>query len=153
MDTSKPDVRPDVQTTKQLASLRQIRAAIEHFHKQEFERVITLAAAAEGLLPPTNDPHLFRDFKRRLTPEEYKELNFNLVINWLKHYNAEDPEPVRISEFEAVIMLVRAITKFIAVYHRSTKGMEDFLTWARSHDYPVPGGSVIVPTKRLRVGH
>lgn len=137
-----PIPQPEVETTKQLASLRQIVGAIEHFYKQEFECVITLAAAAECLLPPTNDPHLFRDLKAHMTPREYKELNLNLVINWLKHYKEKDPEPVVISEFEAVIVLQRAITKFIAVYHKSSKHMEGFLEWAQVHDYPVPGGSM-----------
>jgi hypothetical protein len=141
METPQPDARPEIETMKQLASLRQIGAAIQHFHKQEFECVITLAAAAEGLLPPTNDPHLFRDLKEHVTPEEYKELNFNLVINWLKHYNPEDPEPVKIPEFEVVIMLTRAITKSIALFHKLSRRMEGFLTWARSHNYLVPGGS------------
>jgi hypothetical protein len=125
-----------VKTTKQSAALRQIRAAIEHFHKQEFECTITLAAAAEGLLPPTGDPHLFRDLKRHLSQTEFKELNFNLAVNWLKHHNADDADPVNITEHEAVVLLLRAITKFIAVYHQSTPRLEAFFAWAEEHDYP-----------------
>ena len=67
MDTNKattePEIRPEIETTKQLAALRQITAAIEHLHKREYECAITLAAAAEGLLPPTDEPHIFSDLK------------------------------------------------------------------------------------------
>jgi hypothetical protein len=125
-----------LKTTKQSAALRQIRAAIEHFYKGDLECVITLAAAAEGLLPPTDYPHVFRDLKRLMTPGELKEFDPNLVINWLKHYKLDDPERVVISGFEAVIFLLRAITKFIAVYRQSTPRLEAFLTWAREHNYP-----------------
>jgi hypothetical protein len=37
-----------ITTTKQSSSMRQILAAIDHLHKQEFEAAIKLAAAAEG---------------------------------------------------------------------------------------------------------
>jgi hypothetical protein len=138
MQTREQDNRPEIETTKQLAALRQIVAAIEHFHKQEFECVITLAAAAECLLPPTDGPHLFRQIGGRMTSTEFKKTNLNFLVTWLKHDDPEDPESVVISEFEAVIALQRAITKFIAVYHESSTGMEEFLAWARSNDYSVP---------------
>jgi hypothetical protein len=37
--------------TRQIASVLQINAALEHFHKYKFECAITLASAAEGILP------------------------------------------------------------------------------------------------------
>jgi hypothetical protein len=138
MQTREQDNRPEIETTKQLAALRQIGAAIEHFHKQEFECVITLAAAAECLLPPTDGPHLFRQIRGRMTSTEFKKINLNFLVNWLKQDDPEDPESVVISEFEAVIALQRAIMKFIAVYHKSSTGMEEFLAWARSNDYSAP---------------
>jgi hypothetical protein len=61
-----------------------------------------------------------------------------LVINWLKHYKPEDPDPVVLSEYDAVMTLGRAITKFIAAYHQSTTLMEGFLQWAVSEGYPLP---------------
>jgi hypothetical protein len=69
----------EVETTKQLSSLRQTKAAIAHLHKNELECAITLAAAAEGQLPETTVEHLFR-LLRRMAPQD----DFNLVINWLK---------------------------------------------------------------------
>ena len=43
------------ETTRQLASLYQINGALEHFHEHEFECAITLASAAEGVLPDAED--------------------------------------------------------------------------------------------------
>jgi hypothetical protein len=145
METVQTTAPTRIKSTKQLASQRQIKAAIQHLLKQEFECAVTLAAAAEGLLPPTNDPHLFQDLRKELTPEEYREFNFNLVINWLKHYNPEDPDPVEISEFEAVITIERAITKFNAVYHQSSELMEYFLNLARQRYHSWGSGNSSVP--------
>ena len=47
------------ETTRQLAALYQITAAIEHFHKHEWECAITLAGAAEGVLPDAQDGFCF----------------------------------------------------------------------------------------------
>ncbi len=40
-----------IKTTRKLAAQRQIDAAIAHLHEAELECAVTLAAAAEGLLP------------------------------------------------------------------------------------------------------
>src|SRR6266446_10707820 len=80
MDTNKaatePEIGPEIETTKQLAALRQLTTAIEHLRKREYECAITLAAAAEGLLPPTDEPHIFSDLKEFISPEEFKYLDF-----------------------------------------------------------------------------
>jgi hypothetical protein len=137
MDANQPTPKPEIQTTKQLAAARQIAAAIEHLRKQEFECAITLAAAAENILPPTDKPHIFSLLKKSLSPEEFKELN--LAVNWLKHYKPEDLDPVIIPEAVAVWVILREITKFIAVYHHSAEWMEAFLEWSSTHHgYPVP---------------
>jgi hypothetical protein len=90
----------DVETTKQLSSMRQTKAAIEHLHKGQLECAITLAAAAEGQLPETTTEYLFR-LLQRLKPQE----NFNLFITWLKHPTG--PDKATISEFEAVLVIAR----------------------------------------------
>ena len=43
-----------------------------------------------------------------------------------------------ISRFEAVIVILRAITKFIAVYRQVSPRMDQFIMWARDNGYPVP---------------
>jgi hypothetical protein len=62
-----PEISSDpgklIRTTKQLAATRQIQAAIKHFRNDDYECAITLAAAAEGLLPPTGYPHMFSVLK------------------------------------------------------------------------------------------
>ena len=112
-------------TSKKASAIRQINAAVMHFHKGELDCAITLAAAAEGCLPSTDEPHLFKSLRRY---PEAKDLDFNLVVNWLKH-SSVDPEHIDISEFEATIVVARAITKYIAVYHESTPRFENFLQW------------------------
>jgi hypothetical protein len=75
-------------TSVRLASARQIHAAIDLFHKGEIECAITLSAAGEGMLPPTDKPHFFQKTKELeksipLTEEGAKRAND--IINWLKH--------------------------------------------------------------------
>lgn len=66
----------EIKTSKQEAALKQIRAAISHFRSEEFECAMTLAAAAEGLLPATDKPHIFQILKGKAS-----DLELNLVIN------------------------------------------------------------------------
>jgi len=49
-----------METNKKTSSQNQIEAAIELYHQQKWDCAITLAAAGEGILPPTDDPHYFR---------------------------------------------------------------------------------------------
>lgn len=112
-----------IETTKKLSSLRQIKAAIGHLHKGEFEAAMTLAAAAGGQIPEGVVEHLFRLLRRR-APQE----NFNLFINWLKHPSG--PDSATISEFEVALSIARAIHKFVAVYKVSCKEFEEFSQWA-----------------------
>jgi hypothetical protein len=79
------------------------------------------------MLPNTDDPHLFQVFKEH---PSFREMDYNLVVNWLKHSGG--PETATISEFEAIVTIARAITKFVAVYHQSTDAFECFLR--RAHE-------------------
>ena len=90
----------------------------------EFDCAITLAASAEGILPATEDPHIFKAIRE---DPNAQDIDLNLVINWLKH--PAGPEPVNISEFEATLTIARAISKFIAVFHQSTRRFDEFLRW------------------------
>src|SRR4030088_1501846 len=64
-------------------SLEQIHAAIWHCRNEAFECAITLAAAAEGLLPMTPEPHLFQALTN--SPVARNNFDYNSMINWLKH--------------------------------------------------------------------
>lgn len=116
-----------IETNKQLAALRQIHAAIFFFRKDEFECAITLAAAAEGLLPTTNELHLFKALQ---SSNIFKkgEYDCNLFINWLKH--PIEPDYTVIPEFEVAMIIVRAISKFHVIYKTGSPVMKDFIKWA-----------------------
>lgn len=126
--------------------MRQIHAAIEHLRRGDFECAITLAAAGEGILPPTDKP-IFREKINKVS----KELSTlqgegvtgaNDIINWLKHGEIRDGatgqhkryETATIEEFEAIVTIYRAITKFEAVFEdQKTPQMLGFKKWAGSH--------------------
>jgi hypothetical protein len=88
----------------------------------ELDCAITLAAAAEGMLTTNDDRYLFRQLRSR---SEATDIDFNLVVNWLKH--PEGPDQLHIGRFEAAAVIARAITKFLATYHQSTLRFEGFL--------------------------
>ena len=88
---------------------------------------------------PTDEPHLFSDLKEFIPPEEFKYLDFNMVVNWLKHYKPEHEDPFFIPESEAASLILRAITKFIAVYRQfPPEPMDAFMEWLSIHRYPNP---------------
>jgi len=95
--------------------MRQIHAAIEHLQRGDFECAMTLAAAGEGMLPPTDEPH-FRELARMT--------EVNDIVDWLRHGRMKDKEnrrrgrgqTVAIEEPEAIFVIYRAIAKFDAVF-------------------------------------
>jgi hypothetical protein len=121
-----------IDTTTRVASMRQIHAAIEHLERQDFECAITLAAAAEGMLPSTGDP-FFHQKVRALAASLPKDAEGatgpNDVITWLKHgtYKGEKCESATIDYFECVVTIWRAISKFIATYDDISPQMESWL--------------------------
>jgi hypothetical protein len=119
LQTCMGDKQVYITTTKQRSSMRQILAAIDHLHKQEFEAAITLAAAAEGQITEGAIRHLFRIMRQKLPKTDH-----NKVINWLKHATGEDK--ITITEFEAAIAIARAIHKFVGVYEATQSRFETF---------------------------
>src|SRR5947208_914523 len=97
-----------IETCVRYASMRQIHAAIEHLHRGDFECAIALAAAGEGMLPPTDEAH-FRKLESRWRVDG--------IVNWLGHGetkqtengNNERREAATISEFEVIAVIYRAI--------------------------------------------
>jgi hypothetical protein len=117
------DKESTVETSKKVAALRQIRAAIAHLNKGELECAITLAGAAEGQIPESIMESLFRLIQRKLPGAE-----INKVRDWLKHKSG--PDTATISEFEAALMISSAIKKFVGAYGFSHPDFEKFSTWA-----------------------
>ncbi len=104
-----------IDTCIRYASMRQIHAAIEHLRRGDFECAITLAAAGEGMLPPTEEPY-FRELAAKWRYED--------IVNWLRHGEIKDiengkkeqREPVTITELGTIAVIYRAIAKFDAVF-------------------------------------
>lgn len=124
-------------TNIRFASTRQIHAAIYHMHQGHFECAITLAAAGEGILPDTDDPHFRQKVKaleQKLPKDNKGEIRANAFINWLKHGrvapNEDQIEGATIDRLEVIVTIWRAISKYIAVYGHSTPEMQTFAVWA-----------------------
>jgi hypothetical protein len=130
-----------IDTNVRFASMRQMHAAIDHVNRGDFECAITLAGAAEGMLPNTDEPHFRQKVKALSTSPEIKAeggaTGPNDYINWLKHGQIDRGGPrietAAISEVEMIAVVWRAITKFQATYHYTTSQMQSFAEWAKSH--------------------
>lgn len=120
-----------MRVTKQQASLNQVLAAISLYGHGRFDCAITLAAAAEGILPNVDDPHIFQQLQAK---PNARDLELNLMVNWLKHGRGAEGREVdaaELSDFEAAIIIARAITKYAAVYHQGHPGFVEF--WNGAH--------------------
>jgi hypothetical protein len=56
------------------------------------------------------------------------------MINWLKH--VKEPDKITITGYEAAIVLIRAITKFVAAYSQISPEMDAFLETSREWGFP-----------------
>jgi hypothetical protein len=110
-----------VSTTKKLASKRQIEAAIQHYKKGEFECAITLAHAGENILnkPGSRIISLYERLKEAIVDKDHNELPV-----WLKHSSGSDTKSI--SELEVVVLIQRAISKFVATFDGATSAMKAF---------------------------
>jgi hypothetical protein len=113
-----------IDTTKKLAAQRQIDAAIFHIRHMGLECAITLAAAAERMLPHSEKAYIF-SYLRKTDAYKNKQVNFNKTITWLKHTGEPDDRIIFI--FEAAITVARAMTKYAAVYDDAPSEWIEFL--------------------------
>jgi hypothetical protein len=122
-----------IETTVRLASMRQAHGAIEHAYNGDFECAITLAGAAEGVLPSPGKPFLFEKLKAFAAALPTDE-RVNDIINWLKHATTlkggNRIETANITEVEVIATIARAISKFAAVYDYKSEEMISFIDWA-----------------------
>lgn len=121
-----------IECTTEISSMRQIHAAIEQYGKQNFECSITLAAAAEGMLPATDKPYFHQKVKEisaKLEGLAEGATGANDVITWLKHgtLKGEKCPKAQIQQLEVVVIIYRAISKYMAVYDRPSIQMVSFL--------------------------
>ncbi len=115
--------------------LRQIHDAIDLLHASKLESAITLAHAAQGMLPKTDKPHLGHklDALEKSIPEgEPGARGANDFATWLKHGEVKNVryEKAVISEPEAIVAITRAISKYIAIYGGLSPKMGEFRDWA-----------------------
>jgi hypothetical protein len=102
---------PFIETSVRYASMRQIHAAMDHFHRGDFECAATLAAAACGILPVINDD--------ALPASEARSSRVETVSHWLAHGtildrtgNCRRRESIVIRTAEVGIAIRVAITRF-----------------------------------------
>lgn len=126
----------ELKVTRQLAILRQILGAIRHLRKGELECAITLALAAEGQLPDTDKPYLYKQLKQA-APDLALNGTFNAVRDWLKHFHQSKPDEIEIRLFDVAISVMRATTKFIAIYEKSHPEFQEFFEWCEVEGYKV----------------
>jgi hypothetical protein len=126
--------------TKKEAAQRQIDVAINLLYEKEYESAITLAGAAEGQIAGS-DHHLFAAL-RQVRSAEYdstsqRATHLNETRDWLKHATPHLREMRGIAEFEAWVMVIRAISKYYAVFREETKNMNRLIEWSRARDLPL----------------
>ena len=113
--------------TRKISALRQIEAAIKLFHVDEYESTITLALAAESQLPNDPGPYVYHWFKARVPADIIDR--FNDFRNWLKHHTG--PDEIEITDLDAGFAILRATTKFRAVFGETSPTMDEFSDWIR----------------------
>jgi hypothetical protein len=121
------------ETNIKLASSRQLHAAIVHAGENSIECAITLAAAAEGMLPATDGEHFqkkLKEFAAGLPADAEGATGPNDVITWLKHgtYKGKPCDTATIEEMEVLVTIWRAISKFGAVYDGISPEMNSWIT-------------------------
>jgi hypothetical protein len=125
-------IKDHVDTTRKVALLRQIRGAITCLHDGDYECAITLARAAEGMVPDKKEGSdgkpLIKLMHERLSDEDP-----NLFSNWLKHPRGADRATIPV--FEVVLMILRAIHKFVWYYEETSDHFESFQNWAMLHGH------------------
>jgi hypothetical protein len=111
-----------LEINRQQASLQQIDMAIEMLDRREWACAITLALAAESQLPEPENPYVSDVLRSRFGKDFADRLNG--PRNWLKH--AKDPETTTLHEMDAVMAILRAISKFTSLYRAWSDRMAAF---------------------------
>jgi hypothetical protein len=129
-----------IDTHIRLASMRQINRAIDHCLNGEYECAITLAGAAEGILPKTDKAHFHQKEIELAKSPEIKAAGGNIwpndYYNWLKHGSLIRGGPrienATIPAEESLKWVWRAISKYKAIYDDLSPQMLSFRDWAKN---------------------
>jgi hypothetical protein len=133
-----------VDTDIRVAAMRQLHCAIEHLKEGHYEAAITLAAAAEGMLPEPGKPYLRSAIKQMSKRDDIQgetggSNDPNACIHWLKHGTVDGKrrEAVTIPAEESMVIVCRAINKFHTVYSDMSPQMAAFhavaIRWFETH--------------------
>jgi hypothetical protein len=121
--------------TKKEAAQRQISVAIRMLVAEEYEAAITLSGAAEGMMITGGMPTpLFETLKERRPSDIGTEKEWISYLNdtlyWLKHNS--DQETRGVGEFEAWLMISRALTKYHGTFgEKLQEETEALMGWGR----------------------
>ena len=120
-----------LKVSKVEAARRQAEAAIDAFEKGNFDIAITLAAAAEGMLPDDAAASLWPVMKNNQkaidvfeNPKRWADI-LNQDVHWLKHQTKDYPSALELTAEGASYVVARAISKFDPWSER----MKDFSVW------------------------
>ncbi len=137
-----------------LAAQHQLEGAIHNLFIGNWVSAITLAQAAEGILPQHS---LYPDFMKLKgdvaaklgTTEKVISDTMNKKAKWLRHDKSSDPnaaKDIQITQLDATIMILRAFTRF-AAHHMPIAPNEilseqifEFQKWLKLNypDYSIP---------------
>ncbi|MES0135605.1 hypothetical protein NKJ88_11715 [Mesorhizobium sp. M0016] len=125
-----PPPDKSIKVTKQSGAFWQVEAAIEAFELGRFECAVTLAGAAEGMLPENPNQAIFSglvDHPKKPTSITRKDFIavINLERDWLKHLTPDVAAEMEITLFDAAFMVVRAMARL----EQWSPKMEDFKSW------------------------
>jgi hypothetical protein len=116
--------------TKEDAAKAQLERAIKCYRERDWICALTLAGAAEEILPRGKTLDLFvavvTSLGRHGLEKKLAITVFNSKRNWLKHATESDPGPKKIGPADAAIMIVRAMTRFYAATGKQTAAMNSF---------------------------
>lgn len=125
-----------IRATKVGAASRQVDVAIDAFEAGDYAVAITLAGAAEGMLPEIETQPLFTLLRdHRDAPARGKEwiALLNAELYWLKHLSEGEIGPiVEIDTNDAAVMLLRALAKIPDPW---SEKMEAFKDWAIANGF------------------
>ena len=116
-----------IDTHIRLASMRQINRAIDHAIQGEYECAITLAGAAEGMLPETWKPHFrqkiknFAETPKSKKREEQRDQTITKIGSNTARLMASGLRPPQFQQKKVSLWSIerlRNITPYMMIFHR-----------------------------------
>lgn len=118
------------------AATRQVEAAIDAIERGDYDVAITLAGAAEGMLPELAHQPLFTMMRDnpKVPPELSKKVwisTLNAERDWLEHPTVVLGEEINLELGDGVFMLLRAFARLPSW----TPRMYEFKAWSSEQGY------------------